>query len=61
MNPDVDGYTKTLNYQQISEKRKKTTESQKNTKTEVKAKWGPEFCIYCSLREGTILSSSSSR
>jgi len=38
MNPDVDGYTKTLNYQQISEKRKKTTESQKNTKTEVKAK-----------------------
>jgi len=32
-NPNVDGYTKTLNHQKILEKRKKITENQNNTKT----------------------------
>ena len=35
VNPDVDGYTKTLNHQQILRKTQKNTENQKNTKTEV--------------------------
>ena len=32
-NPDVDGFTKTLNRQQILRKTQKNTENQKNTKT----------------------------
>jgi len=37
VNPHVDGYTKTLNYEKYSEKRKKQqpTENQKNTKTKI--------------------------
>ena len=35
VNPDVDGYPKTLNHQQILRKTQKNTENQKNTKTEV--------------------------
>jgi len=35
VNPDVDGYTKTLNHQQILPKTQKNTENQKNIKTEV--------------------------
>jgi len=40
VNPDVDGYTNTLNHRKIIrnvQKSKKTTENQKNTKTEVYA------------------------
>ena len=61
VNPDVDGYTKTQNHQQILQKTQKNTENQKNTKTEVYAKWGPEFYIHCSWQEGRIRHSSSSR
>jgi len=57
----MDSCTKTLNHQQILHKSQKTTENQKNTKTEVYGKWGPEFYIYCSLKKGTIRPSSSSR
>ena len=35
VNLNVDGYTKTLNHQQILWKMQKNTENQKNTKTEV--------------------------
>ena len=42
VNSDVDGFGKTLNYRTIA-KKQKTTESQKNTKTEVQAKWWSEF------------------
>jgi len=35
VNPDEDSYTKTLNHQQILRKTQKTTENQKNAKTEV--------------------------
>jgi len=39
---DVDGYTKTPNQREISEKRKKQpAENPKNYKTEIQAKWGP--------------------
>jgi len=34
-NPNVNGYTKVPNHQKILEKRKKTTENQNNTKTEL--------------------------
>jgi len=46
VNPDVDGYTKTLNHQKILRKmQKKINENQTNTKTEA------DFYIYCSLME----------
>jgi len=61
VNADMVGYTKTLNHQQILQTNAKNTENQKNTKTEVQAKSGPEFYIYCSWKEGTIRPSSSSR
>jgi len=43
LNPDVDGYTKTLNPRKIHQKNKKQqrVENQKNTETEKSPKWVP--------------------
>jgi len=47
VNPDMDGYGKTLNNRKILRKTQKTqpNENQTNTKTEMQAKWGPDFYI----------------
>jgi len=44
VNPDVDGYTETLNHQKILRKTQKNNKP-KTTKTEIKAKWLPGFYI----------------
>jgi len=61
VNPGVDGHTKTLYHHKILRITQKIYWNQKNTKTEVWVKWGPEFYIYCSLQEGTVRLSDSSR
>jgi len=58
VNPDVDGYTKTQNHQQILRKtQKKTAENQKNTKTEVayKPSGGPSFTFTVACRRGQFV------
>jgi len=61
VSPGVDGYTKTRNHRKILQNARKTTENQRNTKSEVgyKISGGPSFTF--SLQEGTIRPSSSSR
>ena len=49
-NPNVVGYTKTLNHQKILEKRKKTTENQSNTEPNCKLSEGPSFTFTVACR-----------
>jgi len=54
-NPDVDGYTKTLNHQQILRKRKKILKTKRTLKLKYKAIGGPSFTVAVAGRRGQFV------